>query len=215
MPKVNLPATTNAQAVGKPKTFMNLKDRMAQRAQQRTSDVVMTLLDLSGSMGIAFPKSTDRLAAAKNAICKFLDSCNPQMCSVGLITFESDVRLRIEPITHYESLKFELGKLRTGGMTLLGGAIKMFNELTLPKRAIIVSDGEPGDDWESEVTISVALKRTIDCIFIGELGGHGEKTLRTIAERTGGIFYTVDDLDKFQKAMVSLTTENRLMLTKE
>lgn len=197
------------------KPFKTLRDRMSERAAQTTKDSVMLLLDLSSSMSCPFRGFTDKLVASKTCANKYLDSCNPSTSAVGMITFATAVKLICEPVTFYDTLRFRINGLSTHGMTNMGAAIQMAIDIGTVTRCILISDGAPGDSWDAPVRQAKLGKKVIDCIYIGEPDEHGAKIMKEIAELTGGYFYTVDDMAKFEKAMRDLTYENRLLLSHE
>lgn len=64
------------------------------------------------------------------------------------------------------------------------------------KQAILVSDGEPTSGRpspeESALSAAKSLKCGLDCVYVGPLGGKGEKFLQKLAAHVGGSYQRYD-----------------------
>ena len=98
------------------------------------------------------------------------------------------------------------------GSTPMGNAIAEMNNHS-SKRGLLISDG---DADSSPIAIEMAkasaeLKKVIDCIHIGP-SEEGERTLKQIAEITGGMFLKFKDMAAFEKSLPLLSPRKRNVL---
>ncbi|WP_129727902.1 vWA domain-containing protein [Ectobacillus funiculus] len=130
---------------------------------------VILLLDTSGSM------YGEKIDALNLAVKKMIESFGKEDSTISeiytaIITFGGRVNLHTD-ITPSRLIQFE--NLDANGMTPMGGALKLCAELIndkerWPKRSfrptvVLVSDGEPNDDYKEILTKFVTEGRTAQC----------------------------------------------------
>ncbi|TEY02317.1 VWA domain-containing protein [Campylobacter sp. US33a] len=139
---------------------------------------VLLLLDVSASM-TEFCGNNDnirKIKALNNALIEMIEGFRKAQTletfiKVGIITFGSNVSLHT-PLTPIGDLS-ELPLLFADGMTPLGGALSMAKEIVEDKSIflskdyrpviILLSDGEPNDEWESPLQQFIGNGRSSKC----------------------------------------------------
>lgn len=205
----NLPATQGGhKQIDSPLSF---RDRVNQ-PKVATGDRLFVAIDRSGSMGIFFDGHDNRLEAAKKAFRLFLQKSNNKREQIGLCAYDSGPEIVCEPTNSFISLEIEATKLEVSGSTAMGEALLLVLAYPIVKRVILISDGEPDNELsvDQAVTLAIEKKIPIDTIFIGS--DSGADLMRSIAERTGGFFFTVDSLAVFEKTFAMLESSARLQL---
>lgn len=168
---------------------------------------VILLLDVSGSMS---GDSINQLnAAVKEMISDFSGAGKSEIdILISIITFGSEVLLH----TPYTSVKdIEWKDLQVSGATPMGTAFKMAKAMiedkeTTPSRAyrptiILVSDGEPNDDWQQPLRALVNEGRSQKCdrmaMAIGsEVSNH---VLNEFVSGTENKVFTAQDASQIQE----------------
>ncbi len=130
---------------------------------------VVLLLDVSGSMG------GEKIRNLNDAVSDMLDVFRGNETSeteiwVAIITFGSEVKLH-QPLASANTIQWNA--LSTGGMTPLGTALEMAKAMiedkdVVPSRAyrptvVLVSDGQPNDDWKDVMQKFVNEGRSAKC----------------------------------------------------
>ena len=130
---------------------------------------VVLLLDVSGSM------SGEKIENLNKAVEDMLDTFakeekNETEILVSVITFGAQVDLYI-PFTNASQVQWQ--SLKADGFTPLGTALKMAKAMiedkaTTPSRAyrptiVLVSDGQPTDDWEKPLEAFISEGRSSKC----------------------------------------------------
>lgn len=139
---------------------------------------VLLLLDISASMAESCGGNDNirKIEALNNALEEMIEGFRKAQTletfiKVGIITFGSNVSLHT-PLTPISDL-LELPSLSADGMTPLGGALSMAKEMVEDKsiflgkdyRPVIVllSDGEPNDEWEDPLQQFISNGRSSKC----------------------------------------------------
>lgn len=117
-------------------------------------------------------------------------------------------------LCEYDKIKQKLPNFTSGGTPLARAMTLVLNfDITA---AIIVSDGEADDRLTALERAEDFVKRgiKIDTVYVQSLSKDTEamETLRTIAQKTGGIFMTFEDQEKFSKALAYLNPATRHLL---
>mgnify|MGYP000179828209 CR=1 FL=1 len=130
---------------------------------------VILLLDVSGSMSGA--KIQNLNSAVRDMLQTFRDTENGETeIHVSIITFGEEVRLHL-PLASASATTWH--DLNASGMTPLGTALKMAKAMiedkkVVPSRAyrptvVLVSDGQPTDDWEQPLADFIKDGRSSKC----------------------------------------------------
>lgn len=177
---------------------------------------VVLLLDVSSSM------SGDNIRNLNDAIGKMLASFTQEEkmeveILVSIITFGMDVKLHV-PYTKASQVQWEKN-LQANGSTPMGAALKMAKAMiedkeVTPSRAyrptiVLVSDGEPNDEWETPMINFISEGRSSKCdrmaMFIGNEGAGGETMLKRFIEGTEHKLFYAHDADKLHEFFQYLT----------
>lgn len=169
---------------------------------------VVLLLDVSGSM------SGDKIKALHTAATEMIQSFADQQLKeteiiVSIITFGQTVDLHIgtpqQPYLPVTKLRDDgLGTFTARGGTPMGVALSMAKDLiedrdATPKRAyrpivVLVSDGQPNDDWREPMKTFLTTGRTANCQRYSVAIGYDadEKVLRQFAQDDNAFFLAAD-----------------------
>ncbi|AWS00169.1 VWA domain-containing protein [Metallosphaera hakonensis] len=160
----------------------------------------IVLLDTSGSMdGL-------KIENAKRGAIELLKRI-PQGNKVSFVTFSSRVNI-VREFADPEDLTTEIADLTAGGQTVLYTALltafNLHNKYKLPSYVILLTDGNPTDDTNTETYKRVPIPSGVQAISFGLGDDYNETILKTLADRSGGVFYHVNDAmeipDKLPKA---------------
>ena len=182
---------------------------------------VILLLDVSYSM--SGEKITSLNHAVKEMISSFSQEEKMEIeILVSVITFGGNVDLYI-PYTNASEVEWQ--NMTVSGMTPMGGALKMAKAMiedteTTPSRAyrptvILVSDGQPNDDWEKPLRDFISEGRSSKCDRMAMAIGHDadETVLKMFLEGTENqLFYAenASQLHEFFKFVtMSVTMRSR------
>lgn len=167
----------------------------------------LLVIDVSGSMNEA-----GKLDAAKKAADGYVDRMRPGD-QVGLLTFNTQITL-VQPVTtDHNALKSAIEKLQAGDYTAMyDGLVKGVENLqSVPgrKTIIVLTDGldNRSKSKEDDVIKQIGPSGlTISTIGLGEpsqgtasMAGIDEPALKSLAERTGGLYSYVKDADALNK----------------
>ena len=130
---------------------------------------VLLLLDTSSSM--SGPKIDTLNSAVRQMIAAFAKEGRREVeVKVSIITFGSSIN-RLQPFTSASAIDFQ--PLSAGGMTPLGAALRAAKDMIedkteTPGRAyrptvILVSDGQPNDQWEEPLRAFISEGRSAKC----------------------------------------------------
>ncbi len=139
---------------------------------------VLLLLDVSASMTEPCGNNDNirKIEALNNALIEMIEGFRKAQTletfiKVGIITFGSNISLHT-PLTPIGDLS-ELPLLFADGMTPLGGALSMAKEIVEDKSIflskdyrpviILLSDGEPNDEWENPLQQFIGNGRSSKC----------------------------------------------------
>ncbi|RLI98484.1 MAG: hypothetical protein DRO99_00560 [Candidatus Aenigmatarchaeota archaeon] len=191
------------------------------------SDYVLAI-DASGSM-MAEDFQPNRLSAAKTAAKTFLDTV-PEDTRIGIVSFAGISFIKQEMTNDMEKLKKGVDRIdiETVGGTAVGDAIVASVNLLAnsgkPKVVILLTDGQNNVGITLEEAVDYASEEgvVVDTIGIGtEQGGQvGEgfvskldsSGLRYVANRTGGMFYSVSNVEELAGVYEGIaTSEERLI----
>ncbi len=179
---------------------------------------VVLLLDVSGSMG--GEKINTLNAAVKEMISDFANAEKNEIeILVSIITFGSNVSLH----TPYISAKdIEWKDLQVSGATPMGTAFSMAKAMledkeVTPSRAyrptiVLVSDGQPTDDWQQPLRVLVNEGRSQKCDRMAMVIGSevSNSVLNEFVSGTENKVYTAQDASQiqefFQFVTMSVTT---------
>lgn len=169
------------------------------------------IFDDSGSMG------GDKIDQAKKATKSFLQVCNPNDTAVTLHGFSPHRRYKLN--TDFPSVALLAEQFEADQGTPLHTSMANMLASEPITRAVVFSDGCPTDMEGRVVTDFVEKGVPVDTIYVKEASpyqGHyedrGREILKSIAERTGGIFMEFKDGASFAKAFKYLAPAFRAML---
>lgn len=150
---------------------------------------------------------------------EFLRSCNPSTTAITIYPMNpSDEHVNIPLTTKMYAAAVTIKTWDATGSTPLFKTLMNMLEAELLTRGIIFSDGGPNYDDEQlmETAIADAIKRKVpvDTVYIGNASdGHAVEIMKTIAERTGGVFLIFDpNKSNFRTAFKYLSPGYRAML---
>ena len=187
------------------------------------------LLDVSGSM------DGDKIDRAKQSLIKQIDQL-PENTGFNLITFESEVKdiIKNETVSDKTRQKIQkhIEKVTAEGGTALYEALKRGIKLVreykgpLPKKIILISDGEPGDipvemgnkedpNYQKYFLLAreaLEYKASIDTV--GALGEHNVFLLYEIARQSTGKYIFAEDAQELETKMLIASEQNtRIMFS--
>ena len=151
MPTIDAAATRIAvdgradeAVVTSPAVLVEERDLREAVREQRAANLVVLVVDASGSMG-----ADRRIAAAKGAVVSLLVDAYERRDRVALVTFrEDEAQVVLRPTGSVEVAKARLEELRTGGRTPLAAGIETALEIALVATRsehkpliVLVSDG--------------------------------------------------------------------------
>lgn len=188
---------------------------------------VLLLLDTSASMTESCGNNDNirKIEALNNALIEMIEGFRKAQTletfiKVGIITFGSNISLHT-PLTPLSNLS-ELPLLFADGMTPLGGALSMAKAMIEDKSifiskdyrpvVVLLSDGEPNDEWESPLQEFIGNGRSAKCDRLAiAFGADADKDMlrRFIAGCENDLFYAEDaaTLHKvFKKITMSVST---------
>lgn len=174
--------------------------------------------DTSGSV------AGEKLAALQAAGEAFLGGLRPDD-EAALLTFSEEIQWLAGPTRDKGSVWHALARLRAGGATAALDAL--YASLVLPKTearhlVVLFSDGQDNLSWLGEGQVRAAALRSNALIHVVGLhesqvvvpGGRGQplpvpephhvRTLRDIAEATGGRFWVADSPERIRSAFAAL-----------
>ena len=181
---------------------------------------VILLLDVSSSMQGA------KIDSLYNATCDMIDTfvgaqLKEQSIDVAIITFGKEIKLHI-PYTPVKEIQDKgLEHFVADGMTPMGTAIQMAKDMIDDKSVppsriyrpavVLVSDGEPNDDWRNPIAMFINDGRSSKCQrFAVAVGEKADRTvLETFTENPDNVFYAANASDLaacFKTVSMSVTT---------
>jgi uncharacterized protein YegL len=184
---------------------------------------VILLLDVSGSMG--GEKIRNLNDAVRDMLEVFRDTENSETeIWVAIITFGDQVKLHQKLVS---AGQIQWQDLSAGGSTPLGVALQMAKAMIedkdiVPSRAyrptvVLVSDGQPTDDWESPLEGFISDGRSGKCDRMAmAIGAQADETVlgKFIEGTPNGLFYSENakqmrDFFKFVTMSVTIRTKSQ------
>jgi uncharacterized protein YegL len=184
---------------------------------------VILLLDVSGSMG--GEKIRNLNDAVRDMLEVFRDTENSETeIWVAIITFGDQVKLH-QKLVSAGQIQWE--DLSAAGSTPLGVALQMAKAMIedkdiVPSRAyrptvVLVSDGQPTDDWENPLKVFISDGRSGKCDRMAmAIGAQADETVlgKFIAGTPNRLFYAENakqlrDFFKFVTMSVSIRTKSQ------
>lgn len=155
----------------------------------KTSQKVLLLIDVSGSMGYTMRNSKQRIDGLRESVREIQKSHQTDMIAFGLDQFNN----KSAP-SAVSSSNAEVGFVTTipdpHGGTPLHSAIDLAKQ-SEAGRCVVISDGVP-DSRTRAMESARSFGGRIDVVFVGNPGEPGEEFLRQLAEATGGTSFTGD-----------------------
>lgn len=197
------------------------------QAPQSKSLPVILLLDVSGSM------KTDgkikKLQEATEAMIRTFSALvlKETAISVAIITFGGDQVKLHTPLTKAEQLQIDgIQNLVAGGSTPMGMAFQMAKDMIEDRKVIkqksyrpaivVVSDGQPTDDWESPLKCFIDCGRSSKCqrfaVAIGENRGVDVAMLREFTKNAGFVLTAKDAgeiAEKFEEITMTVSVRSK------
>jgi uncharacterized protein YegL len=184
---------------------------------------VILLLDVSGSMG--GEKIRNLNDAVRDMLEVFRDTENSETeIWVAIITFGDQVKLHQKLVS---AGQIQWQDLSAGGSTPLGVALQMVKAMIedkdiVPSRAyrptvVLVSDGQPTDDWENPLKGFISDGRSGKCDRMAmAIGAQADETVlgKFIEGTPNGLFYSENakqmrDFFKFVTMSVTIRTKSQ------
>jgi len=184
---------------------------------------VILLLDVSGSMG--GEKIRNLNDAVRDMLEVFCDTENSETeIWVAIITFGDQVKLHQKLVS---AGQIQWQDLSAGGSTPLGVALQMAKAMIedkdiVPSRAyrptvVLVSDGQPTDDWEKPLKEFISDGRSGKCDRMAmAIGAQADETVlgKFIEGTPNGLFYSENakqmrDFFKFVTMSVTIRTKSQ------
>jgi Ca-activated chloride channel family protein len=191
--------------------------------ERRQANVVM-VTDHSGSMN-AHDVRPSRMAAARTAGRRLADSL-PQDFRLGLVVFGTHADQLVEPTTDKQRVIRALDAVKVHGYTAMGDALALAVDAARAPRAggvrpaariVLLSDGANTRGVEP-LTVAARARRLHVPIYSVALGNPppDSATLREVARRTGGRYYTARDEARLEEVYSGLGTRfSRLQAKQE
>ncbi|TCJ05361.1 AAA family ATPase [Cytobacillus praedii] len=186
--------------------------------EKRTGNLILFLVDASGSMGVK-----KRMSIVKSAILSLLQEAYQKRDKVGLITFSNDEsKVLLEPTRSIELANKELAEIPTGGNTPLAlGLETAFNKIRLinykePDYApflVLITDGRANsmksadNQWKAAITIcdEIQSQKIKSMVIDTETGFIQLGLAKELAKELGASYCKMEDIrsDSIVKAITS------------
>ena len=198
-------------------------------AVPREQSSVVLVMDTSGSMSAADLRP-DRMAAARQAARAFVEAL-PASAEVGLVSFNRNASVRAPLTRDHNAVIRAIEGLRAEGGTAIGEGLDLALEQlarrpagadgsTAPGLVILLSDGE---NQAGQAPAAVAVRAAqagvrVHTVGVGQRGasarlndrqsaGLDERTLRAIADATGGTYFYAADTGELQHIYADLGSQ--------
>jgi len=182
---------------------------------------VVLLLDTSSSMG---GEPIDKLNLAVEAMLKEFKKAETMetFIKLSIITFGKDEVQLHTPLTEVSNIQFQ--PLFVGGWTPMGTALKMAKAMIEDKSIfkgrdyrptiVLLSDGEPNDDWKAPLDDFISNGRSAKCDRMAVAIGDADKSVlnKFISGCENPLFYAEDAskiIDAFKKITMSVTMRTK------
>ncbi len=175
--------------------------------EKRIGNLIMFLVDASGSMGI-----DKRMREAKGAVFSLLQDAYQKRDTVGLITFRgNEAEVILNPTRSIDLAVNRLQKIQTGGKTPLALGVKTTVDFIKSKKAkdnnivpivVIISDGRGNVSMfgkkiitEIEEISKAASKENVDFVVLDTETGFLKLGLaKKMADQLGALYLRIEDL---------------------
>lgn len=182
---------------------------------------VLLLLDVSYSMLESCEgESTSKIDALNSALQEMIKGFKEAQTletfiKVGIITFGSNISLHT-PLTAINDLP-EISPLVADGMTPLGGALSMAKAMIEDKEifigkdyrpvVVLLSDGEPNDEWEIALENFIKNGRSAKCdrLAIAFGASANKDMLRRFIDKTENDLFYAEDAATLHKVFKKIT----------
>lgn len=202
-------------------------ETMAERLKKRASsltersqlaEVCILLIDTSGSMEEAVKSGETKMMVVKRSI-PFLEA-RGSWVGYGVVGFGSSAYPVQSLTTSFQNVMIHVDYLQGEGMTNIPQALRLGREMmkdreTEKKRMILLSDGASNcerEKMDGEIQSCVDQQVVVDTLAFGDHADEG--LLKSIAERTGGIYQKVDSPLQLQQAYENLNYQVRYLENK-
>lgn len=203
-PRVNVDPTASVQAAVEIDGTVIPATTSLEVSEDTRPDTAILVLDASGSMSGA------RIKAARQAASGFINAMSPQV-SVGLVTFNDNVRVIAEPTRDRASLAKAITAVKpTGDTSLYDAVIAAIAQVPAGARAriVVLSDGK---DTVSRATLARvqsavgAADTPVDVVSI-QPSAQEITTLRSIADAGDGSVRTTSSATELVRAFADAST---------
>lgn len=192
-----------------------LKKRAVNFERKTLEEIVIILIDNSGSMEDYCKSGLTKLDAVKQSI-PFLQARGSYV-GYGMVIFSTTAIPIQQPTTNFSSILIQLDILLTEGSTNIPAALReglqMFLERTVDKkRMILLSDGCNNVEQEMmDQRISDCIRENVivDTIAFGD--NADINLLKSISTRTGGMFQKVNSPLQLEEAYKKLNFQVRYL----
>lgn len=178
----------------------------------RTAGAAVSMVfDRSGSMNEPFGNGT-RMTHTRNAGRRFIDRLST-IDEGAVYSFSDNTRLEQGWTSSKDLLKRAVDRLDPAGWTAMNDAVlRAINDIvsrpaSRRKAIVVLSDGE--DNWSQVRSIQRVIDRAREVgvpVFAIGLLLDGDDSLRLLAERTGGRYFSVSDPSAFDSVFTSIAS---------
>lgn len=163
------------------------------------------VIDDSTSMG------TEGMAKAREAVDAFIKNCNPNDTAIAIYPLNENPQALSND---FALVGIYASTIQATGMTPLYDKLEELLRNNPITRAVAFSDGEPNGHYTEQDCVEkyVEKKVPVDTIYIGQADEHGFAIMRSLAEKTGGIFLHFTNTSVLSKSLKYLSPRLRYML---
>ena len=163
------------------------------------------VIDDSASMGM------EGMAKAREAVEAFIKNCNSADTAIAIYPLNADPQ---SLANDFALVGIYASTIQATGMTPLYDVLNRMLEREPITRAVAFSDGEPNGHVYEEDTVKLYIEKKvpIDTIYIGRESDSGYQIMKSLADKTGGIFLHFTDASVLSKSLKYLSPRLRYML---
>ena len=196
-----------------------LKARATNLTKRQLEELMVILIDASGSMADRCKNGQTKMEAVKESVPHL--HARGSYVEYGMVSFDSTPQALQQPTTNFSAILLHLDVLRPGSSTnipsALGEGLKMFVERQVErKRMILLSDGqnmEESYNMDERIEDCKRMKVVVDTIAFGE--NADINLLQKIAAQTGGVFQKVNSPLQLGDAYKRLNFQTRYLTYQE
>lgn len=156
----------------------------------------IVLLDTSGSM------AGYKIEVAKKGALALLSRI-PDGNKVTLITFSDSVKVLNEAVDPKNVI--DLSSVVSAGQTALYSALLTANKIArsheMPTYVLLLTDGNPTDQTNLEMYSNIQFLKDLQVIAFGIGDDYNEQLLKTLADKTNGLFYHISEPDEIAEKL--------------